>query len=89
MKFGWKVLIPFSLAWILVVATLRVLSQQNAPQAVIFAFVFTVALLYLAGTSLYERQKVKISTAAKIVDSTEPSFPVPAIPTSRVEQLNG
>jgi len=45
--------------------------------------------LYLAGTSLYERQKVKISTAAKIVDSTEPSFPVPAIPTSRVEQLNG
>lgn len=89
MKFGWKVLIPFSLAWILVVATLRVLSQQNAPQAVIFAFVFTVALLYLAGTSLYERQKVKTSTAAKIVDSTEPSFPVPAIPTSRVEQLNG
>ena len=89
MKFGWKVLIPFSLAWILVVATLRVLSQQNAPQAVIFAFVFTVALLYLAGTSLYERQKVKISKAAKIVNSTEPNFPVPAIPTSRVEQLNG
>ena len=89
MKFGWKVLIPFSLAWILVVATLRVLSQQNAPQAVIFAFVFTVALLYLAGTSLYERQKVKISKSAKKVNSTEPNFPVPAIPTSRVEQLNG
>jgi NADH-quinone oxidoreductase subunit H len=89
MKFGWKVLIPFSLAWILVVATLRVLSQENAPQAVIFAFVFTVALLYLAGTSLYERQKVKIAKAARIVEASEPNFPVPAIPTSRVEQLNG
>jgi NADH-quinone oxidoreductase subunit H len=89
MKFGWKVLIPFSLAWILVVATLRVLSQENAPQAVIFAFVFTIALLYLAGTSLYERQKVKVAKAAKIVEVNEPNFPVPAIPTSRAEQLNG
>jgi NADH-quinone oxidoreductase subunit H len=89
MKFGWKVLIPFSLVWILVVATLRVMSQQNAPQALIFAFVFTVALLYLAVTSLIDRQKTKISEAAKIIDTTQPSFPVPAIPTSRAEQLNG
>ena len=89
MKFGWKVLIPFSLVWILVVATLRVMSQQNAPQALIFAFVFTVALLYLAVTSLIDRQKTKIAEAAKIIDTTQPSFPVPAIPTSRAEQLNG
>jgi NADH-quinone oxidoreductase subunit H len=89
MKFGWKVLIPFSLVWILVVATLRVMSQQNAPQALIFAFVFTVALLYLAVTSLIDRQKTKIAEAAKIIDTTRPSFPVPAIPTSRAEQLNG
>jgi NADH-quinone oxidoreductase subunit H len=89
MKFGWKVLIPFSLAWILVVASLRVLSQENAPQAVIFAFVFTVALLYLAGTSLFERHKEKIAKQAKIVNASEPNFPVPAIPNSRAEQLNG
>ena len=89
MKFGWKVLIPFSLVWILVVATLRVMSQQNAPQALIFAFVFTVALLYLAVTSLIDRQKTKIAEAAKIIDTKQPSFPVPVIPTSRAEQLNG
>jgi len=89
MKFGWKVLIPFSLAWILVVASLRVLSQENAPQAVIFAFVFTVALLYLAGTSLFERHKEKIAKQAKTVNASEPNFPVPAIPNSRAEQLNG
>jgi NADH-quinone oxidoreductase subunit H len=89
MKFGWKVLIPFSLAWILVVATLRVMSQQNAPQALIFALVFSVALLYLAITSLIDRQKMKTAEAAKIIDVTQPSFPVPAIPTSRAEQING
>ena len=89
MKFGWKVLIPFSLVWILVVATLRVMSQQNAPRALIFAFVFSVALLYLAVTSLIDRQKTKIAEAAKFIDATQPSFPVPVIPTSRAEQLNG
>ncbi|NDI11234.1 MAG: NADH-quinone oxidoreductase subunit H [Actinobacteria bacterium] len=89
MKFGWKVLIPFSLVWILVVATLRVMSQQNAPRALIFAFVFTVALMYLAVTSLIDRQKTKIAEAAKVIDTTQPSFPVPVIPNSRAEQLNG
>ena len=89
MKFGWKVLIPFSLAWIMVVATLRVLSQQNAPRLLIFAFVFAVALVYLAVTSLVDRKQTQIKKAAKVVDSSDPGFPVPAIPTSRVEQLNG
>ena len=89
MKFGWKVLIPFSLVWILVVATLRVMSQQNAPRALIFAFVFTVALMYLAVTSLIDRQKTKIAEAAKVIDTSQPSFPVPVIPNSRADQLNG
>ncbi len=89
MKFGWKVLIPFSLVWILVVATLRVMSQQNAPRTLIFAFVFSVALLYLAVTTLIDRQKTKVAEAAKIIDTKQPSFPVPVIPTSRAEQLNG
>ena len=89
MKFGWKVLIPFSLAWIMVVATLRVLSQQNAPRLLIFAFVFAVALIYLAVTSLVDRKQTHVKKAAKVLESSDPGFPVPAIPTSRVEQLNG
>jgi len=89
MKFGWKVLIPFSLAWIMVVATLRVLSQQNAPRLLIFAFVFAVALIYLAVTSLVDRKQTQVKKAAKVLESSDPGFPVPAIPTSRVEQLNG
>jgi len=89
MKFGWKVLIPFSLAWILVVSTLRVMSQQQAPRVIIIAFIFSIALIYIAITSLIDRQKVNLAKAAKVTNSNEPNFPVPAIPNSRSEQLNG
>jgi NADH-quinone oxidoreductase subunit H len=89
MKFGWKVLIPFSLAWILVVSTLRVMSQEQAPRVIIIAFIFSIALIYVAVISLIDRQKVNLAKAAKVTNSDEPSFPVPAIPNSRSEQLNG
>ena len=89
MKFGWKVLIPFSLAWILVVSTLRVMSQEQAPRVIIIAFIFSIALIYIAVISLIDRQKVNLAKAAKVTNSAEPSFPVPAIPNSRSEQLNG
>jgi NADH-quinone oxidoreductase subunit H len=89
MKFGWKVLIPFSLAWIMVVSTLRVMSQQQAPRVIIIAFIFSIALIYIALTSLIDRQKVNLAKAAKVTNSDEPNFPVPAIPNSRSEQLNG
>jgi len=89
MKFGWKVLIPFSLAWIMVVSTLRVMSQQQAPRVIIIAFIFSIAMIYIAITSLVDRQKVNLAKAAKVTNSDEPNFPVPAIPNSRSEQLNG
>ena len=89
MKFGWKVLIPFSLAWIMVVSTLRVMSQQQAPRVIIIAFIFSISLIYIAVTSLIDRQKVNLAKAAKVTNSNEPNFPVPAIPNSRSEQLNG
>ena len=89
MKFGWKVLIPFSLVWIMVVSTLRIMSQQNAPRSLIFAFIFAIALLYISGTMLFDRQKIKKVEASKITNNTEPSFPVPVIPNTRAEQING
>ncbi len=89
MKFGWKVLIPFSLAWIMVVSTLRVMSQQEAPRILIVAFIFSMVLLYLAVTTLVDREKAKVLKAAKVINSIEPDFPVPTIENSRVEQING
>jgi len=93
MKFGWKVLIPFSLIWILIVATMRVLSQQGAPRAVVIGFSFGVILLILAGSSLFESSKKRREREDAIGEVSTPSFPVPAIPgkitSNRTEQING
>ena len=89
MKFGWKVLIPVSLLWIVVVATLRLMSQQNTPKAVTIAFAAGIVLLILAATSLYERSQKKAHEESELGDLPAPSFPVPQIPSKRAEQLNG
>jgi NADH-quinone oxidoreductase subunit H len=89
MKFGWKVLIPFSLVWILVVSTLRVMSQQEAPPALIATFIFSIALIYVAISTLLDRKKVAQEKAALNITTSEPDFPVPVIPNTRVEQING
>jgi NADH-quinone oxidoreductase subunit H len=89
MKFGWKVLIPFSLVWILVVSTLRVMSQQEAPPALIATFIFSIALIYVAISTLLDRKKVAQEKAARNITTSEPDFPVPVIPNTRVEQING
>ena len=89
MKFGWKVLIPFSLVWIMIVSTLRVLSQRESSNFLVVAFIFSVALIYIAVTTLIDRAKVKTAIESKITNYSEPDFPVPEIPNSRAEQLNG
>jgi NADH-quinone oxidoreductase subunit H len=93
MKFGWKVLIPFSLLWIMIVSTLRVLSQQGAPRAVLIGFSFGIVLLVLAASSLFESAKKRRAIEDAIGEFPAPTFPVPAIPgkanKNRTEQLNG
>jgi NADH-quinone oxidoreductase subunit H len=90
MKFGWKVLIPSSLLWILVVATLRVMSARGAPRALIAAFTFGVVLLIMAATSLYEKANRAINVESLPDSSVEPSFPVPHVSgINRVESNNG
>jgi len=90
MKFGWKVLIPVSLVWIMVVSTLRVMSARGEPRSLIAAFTFGVVLVIMAASSLYERS-VRQSAAVEIPDSSvEPSFPVPHVSgINRVESTNG
>jgi NADH-quinone oxidoreductase subunit H len=89
MKFGWKVLIPASLAWIMVVATLRVMTQQGSSQFLIASFIFAVVLIYFAVSSAVEKSKLKLKAQSQEVDVSAPDFPVPEIPKSRMEQLNG
>ena len=83
MKFGWKVLIPVNIAWILVVATLRLLTQQGASQFVIAGFTGAVVLAVLGAMTIYDRSKIKTEERANQVEPMpEPSFPVPALPIS-------
>jgi NADH-quinone oxidoreductase subunit H len=91
MQFGWKVLIPVSLAWILVVSTLRVMSQQGSSRFAIMSFTFAVVLIYFIVTTFMEKSKKQLQEAAIVKDSAAPNFPVPEIPNSkdRAEQLNG
>jgi NADH-quinone oxidoreductase subunit H len=87
MKFGWKVLIPASLVWILIVATLRVLQQQGANRAVIVAFAAGVVLLMMAVSSLTDRNK-KVSRAP-LAQGESPDFPVPSLPHLRSISVTG
>ncbi|CAB4716753.1 unannotated protein [freshwater metagenome] len=79
MQFGWKVLIPVSIMWILVVATLRVLSLQGAPRLVVIAFSSAVVFLIMAVNIGFENAKKK--KLDSIVDDAEaPSFALPQLP---------
>ena len=85
MKFGWKVLIPVSLVWILIVATLRVLQQEGASRSAIIAFATGVVILVMAASSLFERNKEKVR-AIDLPEGEAPNFPVPSLP--QVQSIN-
>ena len=79
MKFGWKVLIPSSLIWIIVVATLRALSANGASRIVIALFAGGVVFLVMGLASLWDRAKQEAKILPEL-DVPAPSFPVPKIP---------
>ena len=82
MKFGWKVLIPANVAWIIVVATLRLMTQEGASQFMMAGFVGVVILGVLIATSVYESSKKRAQEEAHYLpDLPAPSFPVPELPT--------
>jgi NADH-quinone oxidoreductase subunit H len=80
MKLGWKVLIPVSLIWILVVATLRVLQQEGVSRIVVVAFAVGVVLLVMAISSMVDRGKQKLR--APLPEGEAPDFPVPSLPNA-------
>lgn len=79
MKFGWKILIPASLFWILIVATMRVMSLRGTSRAGVLGFAVGVVLIVLVGSFLYDASKKRTESESEIEIPT-PSFPVPAIP---------
>jgi NADH-quinone oxidoreductase subunit H len=82
MKFGWKILIPSSLLWIIVVATLRALSAAGASKFVVAGFAGGVVLLVMALSSAWDKAKESAKIAPEL-DIEAPSFPVPKLPTQQ------
>jgi len=82
MKFGWKVLIPVSLAWIIIVSTLRTFSLRGASTAVVVGFTGGVVIVLLLIASLFESAKRKERAVFESEVVQAPSFPVPQIPMS-------
>jgi len=86
MQFGWKVLIPVSLLWILVVATLRIISTTSQSRPVTFAFAGVVVLIVLGISTAFESSKKKRDSAVH-PEAAEPSFAVPSLP-SEITTIN-
>jgi NADH-quinone oxidoreductase subunit H len=86
MQFGWKVLIPASILWILVVATLRVLSLENASTAIVVAFASIVIFFILVINVSFEKVKKKKESEVPEGDNKDaPNFAVPSLPTLPIE----
>ncbi|CAB5107301.1 MAG: NADH-quinone oxidoreductase subunit NuoH [Actinobacteria bacterium] len=91
MQFGWKVLIPVSIVWILVVATLRVMSLQGASRITVVAFASVVVLLVMVVNIAFDNAKKKKESIG-FTDAPAPSFAVPELPMNisavNVSELN-
>ena len=81
MQFGWKVLIPVSLLWILVVATLRIISTTSQSRVVTFGFAGVVVLIVLGISTAFENSKNK-RTSVVYPEPAAPDFAVPSLPSA-------
>jgi NADH-quinone oxidoreductase subunit H len=77
MQFGWKVLIPTSLFWIMVVATLRVMSQRGANRIAVAAFTGGVVVVIMLVMTLLDSSKKRKAVEDQLGELPTPSFPVP------------
>ena len=93
MKFGWKVLIPVSIVWIMIVALARILRNEVAvttTEILIFGAVLVVILL-VASWLLQSRQDRRAEAQARAEAEAQAAefepmtggFPVPPMPGQR------
>jgi NADH-quinone oxidoreductase subunit H len=78
MKFGWKVLIPASLLWIMIVAALRLIQNEGASRSVAIAFAAGIVLIVMAISAVADKAKTKARTP--LPQPPAPDFPIPSLP---------
>jgi NADH-quinone oxidoreductase subunit H len=81
MQFGWKVLIPVSLLWILVVATLRLISTTSQSRVTTFIFAGVVVLIVMGISTAVDASKKKRDSFVH-PEAAEPNFAVPSLPSA-------
>ena len=79
MQFGWKVLIPVSLLWIMVVATLRLLSQQGTSRTGLIVFSGIVVAIVMLISLAFDNAKQKKKNIPR-PELSKPDFAVPELP---------
>lgn len=84
MKLGWKVLMPFSLGWILLVATIRALRNDGYDMRQIVIVAAVAAAVVLVATVIWEmfrgeddKEIVPGAAAGTRTDPAAGGFPVP------------
>ena len=91
MAFGWKVLIPASVVWIVAVAAMRVVSLRGGfdPQVLLIVGI-ALAVLILASWFIPERRTPIDESEPEPFDAFAGGYPVPPMPVSvEAENLGG
>jgi len=94
MKFGWKILIPVSIAWIMIVATARVLRNdvQFTSTQILLVGGITIIVLLLGSWLLQSRadrksalqEEADAEIQARAFDAMAGGYPVPPMPGQQV-----
>ncbi|WP_155369011.1 NADH-quinone oxidoreductase subunit NuoH [Catellatospora vulcania] len=79
MRFGWKVLIPVNLVWILVLAGIKTLQKQNIPtqEKLIYAGLAVGVILLLALLWPQKKEETPLPLEEQVAKRPEGSFPLP------------
>jgi NADH-quinone oxidoreductase subunit H len=94
MKFGWKILIPVSIAWIMIVATARVLRNEvefTSTQILLVGGI-TIVILLLGSWLLQSRadrksalqEEIDAEVQGRVFDAMAGGYPVPPMPDQQV-----
>ncbi|WP_203993496.1 NADH-quinone oxidoreductase subunit NuoH [Sphaerisporangium rufum] len=99
MAFGWKILIPLNLAWILLVATVRATRIQGADRTLVLVIAAVVVVgclaIYFRFDTVNQRRREARAAEAQAefeqlrAEPTAGGFPVPALDLPHYHGVNG